>query len=83
MKLKNVKFKFTGGVDGGRGWKGDVKNMLLDTSKIKALGWKPKHNTKQAVRKATKDLSKTSASELSPYVGNAIISLNQKPQNLE
>ena len=25
MKLKNVKFKFTGGVDGGRGWKGDVK----------------------------------------------------------
>ena len=49
MKLKNVKFKFTGGVDGGRGWKGDVKNMLLDTSKLKSLGWKPKHNSKQAI----------------------------------
>jgi len=36
MKLKNVKFKFTGGVDGGRGWKGDIKNMLLDISKIKS-----------------------------------------------
>jgi hypothetical protein len=36
MKPKNVKFKFTGGVDGGRGWKGDVKNILLDINKIKA-----------------------------------------------
>ena len=25
MGLQNVEFKFTGGVDGGRGWKGDVK----------------------------------------------------------
>jgi UDP-glucose 4-epimerase len=25
MGLKNVKLTFTGGVDGGRGWKGDVK----------------------------------------------------------
>jgi hypothetical protein len=33
MKLKNVKFKFTGGIDGGRGWKGDVKNMLLDMAR--------------------------------------------------
>jgi UDP-glucose 4-epimerase len=40
-------------VDGGRGWKGDVKNMLLDIGKIKALGWKPKHNSKQAIKKAT------------------------------
>jgi len=30
MKLKNVKLKLTGGVDGGRGWKGYVKNMLPD-----------------------------------------------------
>jgi len=51
MELRNVKLKLTGGVDGGRGWKGDVKNMLLDISKIKKLGWKPKHNTKQAIMK--------------------------------
>jgi UDP-glucose 4-epimerase len=51
MGLKNVKLTFTGGVNGGRGWMGDVKNMLLDTSKIKGLGWKPKHNTQQAIKK--------------------------------
>jgi UDP-glucose 4-epimerase len=54
MGLQNVEFKFTGGVDGGRGWKGDVKNMLLDISKIKTLGWKPKHNTQQTIKKAIK-----------------------------
>ena len=54
MRLKNVQFKFTGGVDGGRGWKGDVKNMLLDISKIKSLGWKPKYDAKKAIKKATK-----------------------------
>ena len=56
MKPKNVKLKLTGGVDGGRGWVGDVKNMLLDIDKIKALGWKPKHNSKQAVREAARQL---------------------------
>jgi len=56
MGLTSVEFKLTGGVDGGRGWKGDVKNMLLDIDKIKALGWKPKHNSKQAVREAARQL---------------------------
>jgi len=54
MKLKNVKLIYTGGVDGGRGWKGDVKKMLLGITKIKSKGWKPKHNSRQAIRKATK-----------------------------
>jgi UDP-glucose 4-epimerase len=53
MGLQDIKFKFTGGVDGGRGWKGYVKNMLLNISKIKSLGWKPEHNTRQAIREAT------------------------------
>jgi UDP-glucose 4-epimerase len=56
MGLEGVKLVFTGGVDGGRGWKGDVKNMLLDISKLKALGWKPKLNSKQAVRKAARSI---------------------------
>lgn len=43
------KFKFTGGE---RGWKGDVPFMLLDVSKIKKLGWKPKHSSKQAIFKS-------------------------------
>jgi UDP-glucose 4-epimerase len=51
MGLKNVKLTYTGGVDGGRGWKGDAENMLLDISKIKTLEWKPKHNTQQTIKK--------------------------------
>jgi len=33
MGLQGV--KFTGGVDDGRGGKDDVKNMILDTGKLK------------------------------------------------
>jgi len=56
MQLKNVKLTYTGGVDGGRGWKGDVKNMLLDISKLKAKGWKPKYNSAQTIRKTAKQI---------------------------
>ncbi|MEM2554692.1 MAG: NAD-dependent epimerase/dehydratase family protein [Nitrososphaerota archaeon] len=56
MNLKNVEFIYTGGVDGGRGWIGDVKTMLLDISKIKKLGWKPKYNSRKAVRIATRQI---------------------------
>lgn len=44
----NPKFKFTGGK---RGWRGDVPLMLLDISKIKTFGWKPKYSSKQAIEK--------------------------------
>ena len=37
MGLNNVKLTFTGGVDGGRGWKGGVKNMLLEISDLKSI----------------------------------------------
>jgi len=58
MDLKNVKLTFTGGVDGGRGWMGDVKNMLLDIDKIKALGWKPKNNSEQAIKKTVRTFTR-------------------------
>ena len=54
MGLTNVRYKITGGVDGGRGWVGDVKYMHLDIRKLKALGWAPKFNSSEAVRKAAK-----------------------------
>ncbi|MEM3824108.1 MAG: NAD-dependent epimerase/dehydratase family protein, partial [Candidatus Bathyarchaeia archaeon] len=57
MKLQNVQYKFTGGVNGGRGWIGDIKNMLLDIEKLKSQGWKPKHNSIQSVRKTAKTLA--------------------------
>ncbi len=40
----------------GRGWPGDVRFMLLDITKIKKLGWKPKLTSKDAVRKTVKDI---------------------------
>ncbi|USH00415.1 SDR family NAD(P)-dependent oxidoreductase [Thermococcus argininiproducens] len=49
-------FYFTGGVDGGRGWKGDVKIMLLSIEKAKAKGWKPKMNSREAVEKTVREL---------------------------
>ncbi|AIF70349.1 UDP-glucose 4-epimerase [Palaeococcus pacificus DY20341] len=52
----NPKFRFTGGVDGGRGWKGDVKFMRLSIEKAKAKGWKPRMNSYQAVERTVKEL---------------------------
>ncbi|MEM3138998.1 MAG: NAD-dependent epimerase/dehydratase family protein [Archaeoglobaceae archaeon] len=49
----NPKFRFTGG---DRGWKGDVPIMLLSIDKLKALGWKPKLGSEEAVRKTVRDL---------------------------
>jgi UDP-glucose 4-epimerase len=56
MGLKDVNFNFTSGVDGGRGWRGDVKNMLLDVENLKSLGWSPKYSSGEAVRKTVKAL---------------------------
>ncbi|HHF56666.1 MAG TPA: NAD-dependent epimerase/dehydratase family protein [Thermoplasmatales archaeon] len=52
MGLK-PEYRFTGGID-GRGWKGDVKFMRLDISKLKNMGWKPKHSSREAIRLTAK-----------------------------
>jgi len=56
MGLPNLKFRFTGGVDGGRGWKGDVKTMLLSAEKLLSLGWRPEFNSEKAVRVSCREL---------------------------
>lgn len=58
MGLKDVEIVYTGGVEGGRGWVGDVKRMWLDISKIKGLGWKPSCNSLESVRIAARRLKK-------------------------
>ncbi len=58
MGLKNVKYEWTGGVDNGRGWIGDVKIMLLSIDKLKKRGWKPKYDSEEAVRLTAFDLLK-------------------------
>jgi UDP-glucose 4-epimerase len=56
MHLKKVDYRWTGGVQGGRGWIGDVKQMLLDVSKLQGRGWSPRMNSKEAVRTAVKEI---------------------------
>ncbi|MFH1593296.1 MAG: NAD-dependent epimerase/dehydratase family protein [Candidatus Omnitrophota bacterium] len=41
---------------GNRGWPGDVPLMLLDTSKMKRLGWRVRYNSKEAIEKAIDSL---------------------------
>jgi UDP-glucose 4-epimerase len=49
-------FRFTGGVDGGRGWKGDVKFMRLSIEKAKGTGWKPKLDSYKSVERTVREL---------------------------
>ncbi|MEM2109957.1 MAG: SDR family NAD(P)-dependent oxidoreductase [Candidatus Odinarchaeota archaeon] len=48
LELKNVKYSFTGGK---RGWVGDVPRMILDIKKIKNLGWQPKINISDGIKR--------------------------------
>ncbi|OGS51280.1 MAG: UDP-glucose 4-epimerase [Euryarchaeota archaeon RBG_16_68_12] len=54
MDLRDVAFHWTGGVAGG-GWKGDVRRMILDTTKLKATGWRAKLASAEAVAQAVRD----------------------------
>ncbi len=53
MGLKNVKYEYTGGT---RGWRADVPVYRLDTSKVRALGWKNEKSSRQAVEAAVRSL---------------------------
>ena len=46
MGLEGVRYEFTGG-EGG--WPGDVPRFLLDVGRINRLGWKARHNSREAV----------------------------------
>jgi UDP-glucose 4-epimerase len=50
------KLTFTGGVDGGRGWRGDVRNMLLDVGKILGTGWRPTLGSLDAIRRTLSEM---------------------------
>ncbi len=53
LGLKNVRFDYTGGA---RGWRADVPNYRLDTSKIRGIGWRNKMNSREAVTAAVRAL---------------------------
>jgi UDP-glucose 4-epimerase len=54
MGLTDVGFNYANAVEEGRGWKGDVKNMLLDITRLEARGWKPVYKSEEALRLAAK-----------------------------
>ena len=56
MGLQGLRFRFTGGVDGGRGWKGDVKTMHLSVERLMGLGWKPTLTSEEAIRLGCREL---------------------------
>jgi len=52
-KAPRAKIKYTGGK---QGWKGDVPKFLLDIEKLKKIGWKPKYNSRESVKKTIGEL---------------------------
>lgn len=56
MGLEDVEYNWTGGVDGGRGWKGDVKVMRLSIEKMKEIGWEPEYNSSESIALTTRSL---------------------------
>ena len=56
LGLEGVKLRFTGGVDGGRGWIGDVRNMLLDTSRIRSRGWRPRYDSEKSIKLTVREI---------------------------
>lgn len=55
LNLENVRIEYRD-ILHGRGWIGDVRKMLLDISRLKSIGWKPRYNSSDAVRLAVKEL---------------------------
>ena len=55
LNLKNVKITHT---EGKLGWPGDIPVVRIENEKLKELGWKPKLNSFEAVKKTAQILSK-------------------------
>jgi UDP-glucose 4-epimerase len=52
---RNIQLKYTGGP---KGWRGDVAQVKLDTTRMTGLGWRPKLNSGEAVRRTIRDVVK-------------------------
>ena len=56
MKLPDIEIITTGGIENGRGWKGDIKSAHLDISKLKNLGWHPKLSSLEAAELTSQEI---------------------------
>lgn len=63
MNLENIPLIYRSLNSDGRGWKGDVKNMLLDISKIKRLGWNIRYQSQEAVRLTARNILRSQSKE--------------------
>ena len=61
-----ARIHFTGG---DRGWTGDVPRMLLDPSRLEALGWKARHTSEQAIELAIRGINHAAGSGGTPPKG--------------
>lgn len=52
----NPKIKYLSESNDGRGWIGDVKNMLLSTDKLKQIGWRINYSSKDTVSRTVKNM---------------------------
>jgi UDP-glucose 4-epimerase len=52
-KSNKVLYNYAGGK---RGWKGDVPTVRLNLKKIKSMGWKPRYNSSEAVKKSVREM---------------------------
>ena len=57
------RFDYTGG---DRGWKGDVPIVRLDSSRIRALGWTPQFNSREAMRQSLNDMAQERVDDCVP-----------------
>lgn len=54
QNINEIKFEYKGG---GRGWKADVPVYMLDSSKLRRLGWNSKFSSKEAMHQAISSMS--------------------------
>ena len=55
--FEDVEIYTTGGVSGGRGWKGDVKKMQLDITLLHSKGWRAELSSLEAITETAKCLN--------------------------
>ncbi len=55
LDLNDTRIRYTGGKSG---WRGDVPMMLLDTTRMRKIGWRVKYGSKEAIEKAVEDILK-------------------------
>ena len=58
LGLDKVEYSFTGG---SRGWVGDVPKMMLDSTALVKLGWKPRYTSQEAIRATARWLTEQPA----------------------